>query len=147
MFRAVSVHHQESSTVHTAIRYCPKHVESYSKNKFEKLAHLVSFIIRIYHDARSSECQICFHLFFTSNFLFSLTPFDVIRRITISRIFAACRKLDLSPYFYAAFHLKRVSNYACGCRDWRVRRAGCLSLRIQTTLCHWRPSCVPGLRW
>jgi hypothetical protein len=87
-----SVHHQESSTVHTAIgichtgyadsllvgsgcsiliplasckhclyillgvqcetpddgqRNCPKHVEFYSKNKFEKLVHLVGFIIRI----------------------------------------------------------------------------------------------------
>jgi len=29
-----------------------------SKNKFEKLVHLVGFIIRIYHDSRSSECQI-----------------------------------------------------------------------------------------
>jgi len=37
---------------------CPKHVEFYSKNKFEKLVHLVGFIIRIYHDAQSSECQI-----------------------------------------------------------------------------------------
>jgi len=89
---SISVHHQESSTVHTAIGighasviplasskrnlydlylflcvqclspddgqiYCPKHVESYSKNKFDKLVHLVGFIIRIYHDARSSECQ------------------------------------------------------------------------------------------
>ena len=36
---------------------CPKHVEFYSKNKFEKLVHLVGFIIRIYHDARSFECQ------------------------------------------------------------------------------------------
>ena len=91
---SISVHHQESSTVHTAIgichkgyadsllagsgctilipftscqhnlydiylllcvqcqtpndgqRYCPKHVEFYSKNKFEKLMHLVGFIIR-----------------------------------------------------------------------------------------------------
>ena len=25
---------------------CPKHVELYSKNKFEKLMHLVGFIIR-----------------------------------------------------------------------------------------------------
>jgi len=40
------------------MRNCPKHVEFYSKNKFEKLVHLVGFIIRIYHDARSSECQI-----------------------------------------------------------------------------------------
>jgi len=27
-------------------RNCPKHVESHSKNKFEKLVHLVGFIIR-----------------------------------------------------------------------------------------------------
>ena len=39
-------------------RNCPKHVELYSKNKFEKLVQLVGFIIRIYYDARSSECQI-----------------------------------------------------------------------------------------
>ena len=32
-----------------------KHVELYSKNKFEKLVHLVGFIIRIYHDSRSPE--------------------------------------------------------------------------------------------
>ena len=41
-------------------RNCSKHVEFYSKNKFEKLVHLVGFIIRIYHDARSPERQI-FH--------------------------------------------------------------------------------------
>ena len=33
-------------------------VEFYSKNKFEKLVHLIGFIIRIYHDTRSSERQI-----------------------------------------------------------------------------------------
>ena len=38
-------------------RNCPKHVEFYSKNKFEKSVHLVGFIIRIYHDARSPERQ------------------------------------------------------------------------------------------
>jgi len=27
---------------------CPKHVEFYFKNKFEKLVHLVGFVIRIY---------------------------------------------------------------------------------------------------
>jgi len=37
---------------------CPKHVEFHSKIKFEKLVHLVGFIIRIYHDARSPEPQI-----------------------------------------------------------------------------------------
>jgi hypothetical protein len=40
-------------------RNCPKHVNFYSKkNKFEKLVHLVGFIVRIYHDARSPERQI-----------------------------------------------------------------------------------------
>jgi len=38
-------------------RNCPKHVEFYSKNEFEKLVHLVGFIVRIYHDARSPERQ------------------------------------------------------------------------------------------
>jgi len=41
-------------------RNCPKHVEFYSKNKLEKLTHLVGFIIRIYHDARSPERQHCY---------------------------------------------------------------------------------------
>jgi hypothetical protein len=35
-----------------------ENADFYFKNKFEKLVHLVGFIIRIYHDARSSECQI-----------------------------------------------------------------------------------------
>jgi len=39
-------------------RNCPKHVEFHSKNKFEKLAHPVGFIITIYHNARSPERQI-----------------------------------------------------------------------------------------
>jgi hypothetical protein len=38
-------------------RNCPKHVEFYSKNIFEKLVHLVGFIIIIYHDARSPKCH------------------------------------------------------------------------------------------
>jgi len=33
-------------------------MQFYSKNKFEKLVHLVGFIIRIYRDARSPERQI-----------------------------------------------------------------------------------------
>jgi len=38
-------------------RNCLKHVEFHFKNKFEKLLHLVGFIIRIYPDARSHERQ------------------------------------------------------------------------------------------
>jgi len=32
------------------------------ENKFEKLAHLVGFVVRIYHDARPHERQIQFSL-------------------------------------------------------------------------------------
>jgi len=39
-------------------RNCPKHVDFYSKNKFQKLVHLVGFIMRIYHDTRSPERQV-----------------------------------------------------------------------------------------
>ena len=35
-------------------RNCPKHVQFYSKNKFEKSVHLVGLIVRIYDDARSN---------------------------------------------------------------------------------------------
>jgi len=53
-----SVHHHQFFTVHTAMVYAqwktpddgqsyfPKHVAFNSKNKFEKLVHLVGFIIR-----------------------------------------------------------------------------------------------------
>ena len=42
-----SVHHQEFFTVHTAMVYVIQmYVEFRSKNKFEKLVHLVGFIVR-----------------------------------------------------------------------------------------------------
>jgi len=40
---------------------CLKHVEFYSKNKFEKLVQLAGFIVRIYHEARSPEHQTQMH--------------------------------------------------------------------------------------
>jgi hypothetical protein len=49
----------------------------YSKNKFEKLVHLVGFIIRIYHDARPSEYKI---LLLVSQ-LVKLPAFNVSRSI------------------------------------------------------------------
>jgi len=61
MFRAVplsiirSFSLQNWKTPDDGQRDCPKHVEFYSKNKFEKLVHLVGFIIKIYYDARSHE--------------------------------------------------------------------------------------------
>ena len=32
-------------------------MDFHPENKFEKLVHFVVFVIRIYHDARSSKCQ------------------------------------------------------------------------------------------
>ena len=56
-------------------RNCLKHVEFYSKNKFEKLVHLVGFIIRIYHDALSLERQ-------TLSLLLGLHKQDYIKKLT-----------------------------------------------------------------
>jgi len=42
---------------HDGKRNSSKPVGLYSKNKFEKLVHLVGFIVRIYHDARSPKRQ------------------------------------------------------------------------------------------
>ena len=39
----------------------------FQKNKYEKLVHLVAFIIRIYHDARSPERQILYLFFVGDN--------------------------------------------------------------------------------
>ena len=96
LYEISSVHNQEFFTVHTVMVYvsrpvwhrpllcvqwktpddgqrnCPKHVELYSKNKFEKLVHLVGFIIRMavyykYHAKLmytqiESKMQICWML-------------------------------------------------------------------------------------
>ena len=76
-----SVHHQEFFTVHTAMIYivqvcwqpflpddgqrnCPKHVEFYSKNIFEKLVHLVGFYCK-----NLSRCTVTW----MSNYLLLLT--------------------------------------------------------------------------
>jgi len=53
-------------------RNCPKHVEFYSKNKFEKLARLVCFTIKLYHDARSPERKIRFLNLLAPELLFFL---------------------------------------------------------------------------
>ena len=42
-------------------RNCPKHVEFYFKNKFEKIMHIVAFIVRIFHDERSPDGHILSH--------------------------------------------------------------------------------------
>jgi len=84
------------STVYTAIGIChtgfadcllaESRVKFYSKNKFEKLVHLVGYIISLYHNARASECQIicCVKLIFlpllpNSNFHFQETYNQILK--------------------------------------------------------------------
>ena len=47
-------------------RNCPKHVEFYSKNKFEKLVHLVGFIVRNFA-SQSSTYKTAKRILFTAN--------------------------------------------------------------------------------
>jgi len=56
-------------------RNCPKHVEFYSKNKIEKLVHLVGFVIRIYHDAPSHELQCSSDRFGMRLSFFNILPY------------------------------------------------------------------------
>jgi len=79
-------------------RNCPKHVEFYSKNKFEKLVHLVGFITRNLHDTRSPERQISPHPYF------ALGKFKDRFR---------CYLLDLYAYDLRCrlFHHTRISNW------------------------------------
>jgi len=79
-------------------RNCPKHVEFYSKNKFEELVHLVGFIIRIYHDTRSPEGQ-NFH---------SLT--SIKDTYLVINMIRCIRKCCVPPYLKLtpAFWLQRV---------------------------------------
>jgi len=59
-------------------RNCPKHVQLYSKNKFEKLVYLFGFIIRIYHDARSPKSQIHFAVLYRKSCLYDDTHILVV---------------------------------------------------------------------
>ena len=71
-------------------RNCPKHAEFHSKNKFEKLVHLVGFILRIYQDTRSHERQNPLHChpsIFYLVFLYSL----FLTNIAFAIWFRVCR--------------------------------------------------------
>ena len=72
-------------------RNCSKPLEFYSQNKFKELVNIVGFIIRIYHDAQSSERQIfssCFHIS-SQNFGFKDFPFSQFRWSLVERLYIA----------------------------------------------------------
>jgi len=60
MFRRAPLLCVQRKTPDDGQRNSPKHVEFYSRTKFEKLVHLVGFIIRIYHDVLSPQCEMRF---------------------------------------------------------------------------------------
>ena len=55
MFRTVPLSIIRSFSLYTQQWYMPYR---FADSKFEKIVHLVGFIIRTYHDARSSKCQV-----------------------------------------------------------------------------------------
>ena len=78
----------------------PKHVEFYFKNKFEKLVHLVCFIIRIYHDARPPErqnrysCLISIKLGFSRHIFEKYANIDFRENLSRWRRVIPCRQTD-----------------------------------------------------
>jgi len=100
-------------------RNCLKHVEFYSKNKFEKLVHLVGFIIRIYHDARSPEQKIWGTLFILTiiwpmaETKFCVISFDCFNSFNYSLI---CNSVKQA--------LQHVSYINCNAKFW-----GCVVFR------------------
>jgi len=67
-------------------RNCPKHVDFYYKNKFEKLVHLIGFIIRIlernvfFSFTLRSLSLLCFTQHYAEGWLFSRSPIYVALR-------------------------------------------------------------------
>ena len=92
-------------------RTWPKHVEFYSKNKFVKLVLLVGFIVRIYHDARSSERQ-KFRLF-CHKFCCIIHTFVSLLRVKMSagklKLFAAALQ-DLLPDLFSPLLKQRTQS-------------------------------------
>jgi len=97
-------------------RNCPKHVKFYSKNKFEKLVHLVGFIIRIYHDARSAERQIfigwftleaCWHVFMGRKNLIPVPPRKSRIPSSVCSFLASCNTKISCPYITTMLYIHR----------------------------------------
>ena len=109
-------------------RNCPKHVEFYSKNKFEKLVRLVGFIIRIYHDARSPESQyITLHGHLKVN----------MSRCTVTWK-SICHDARSPESQYITMHGHRNGNRAARgivtYRDWRLGRAHSAQMSVRLSV-------------
>ena len=124
---------------------CPKHVEFYSKNKFEKLMHLVGFIIRIYHDARPPECQIhemalWSHVYNRSLGVLHLQDQSIGRYHSVPDVRSFYLKIlwtDLAIYFvvlFSSLHLQAF--FVTAYITWRVYNSCWGGRRVGTFLQH-----------
>jgi len=99
-------------------RSCRKHVDFNSKNKFEKLVHLVGFTIRIYHDASSPEHQIWMRFFCFVKFYVFFDRAPLYNRVKKNQLDA---KLILrTSIFLQPNHNKQQRNYAGEIRDIHI---------------------------
>jgi hypothetical protein len=80
-------------------RNCPKHVEFYSKNKSEKLVHLVGFITRIYQDARSSVKFVPWWSYCLIKLQYLIIMYYNITKCRFFCIYACSTKLFSSPLY------------------------------------------------
>ena len=86
-------------------RNCPKHAEFYSKNKSEKLAQLVGFIIKIYHDARSPERQILLSYQITSPLLYPMVEqYILLISLTLTYLYVVSSPWAIISKNYALTH-------------------------------------------
>jgi len=104
-------------------RNCPKCVEFYSKNKLDKLVHLVGFIVRIYHNARSSECQIRNLTYWTSlEIVMALHDDDI--KWHWNPYFSLCYKIGICLYTLPLNHIQTpVILWICLWISWRRLRS------------------------
>ena len=95
-------------------RNCPKHVEFYSKNKFEKLVHLVGFVIRIRGD---ELCRHAWEKHWASVVEMTLTPPTSWHALVFGHLLVGYFA-HFSVYYTS---LKPVALFLSSCVQWRTQ--------------------------
>ena len=109
-------------------RNCPKHVEVYSKNKFEKLVYLVGFIVRIYRNAWSPEHKKCsISENYQLIYVFLSTATNFINPVSTVLLYSSCSFLKFCPLVYvkASEKLKMIMKleyFVARCILWAIKK-------------------------
>jgi hypothetical protein len=117
------------STPDDGQRNCPKHVELYFKNKFEKLVHLVGFIIKIYHDARSSACQI-YHDARSSACQICLVPFAC-NYVSSNQVVIVIVFVVVCLFVYLFIYLLSNTSLEQSCQFYTHASSFCIELSLE----------------